>query len=179
MGLKIDKYTLLQQLYFLRLIQYLLQFSTYKNLTYIKFFQMLWRFRRTKQFIDSCSTSRVRRSKVSPLFLHHPIYGFFYSENFEILRNLCLLTLIIRGLVAIKTGIFRAKISSKRKSRRLKNGYGPCNEGCQTCWVSKRTTTHSTKRSRKKWDIVAPINCKTSNVIYHLGCKKGCKEFEE
>ena len=111
--------------------------------------------------------------------MHHPIYGFFYSENFEILRNLCLLTLIIRGLVAIKTGIFRAKISSKRKSRRLKNGYGPCNEGCQTCWVSKRTTTHSTKRSRKKWDIVAPINCKTSNVIYHLGCKKGCKEFEE
>ena len=87
--------------------------------------------------------------------------------------------MIIRGLVAIKTGIFRAKISSKRKSRRLKNGYGPYNEGCQTCWVSKRTTTHSTKRSRKKWDIVAPINCKTSNVIYHLGCKKGCKEFEE
>ena len=34
---------------------------------------MLCRFRRTKQFIDSCSTSRVRRSKVSPLFLHHPL----------------------------------------------------------------------------------------------------------
>ena len=73
LGLKIDKYTLLQQLYFLRLIQYLLQFSTYKNLTYIKFLQMLWRFRRTKQFIDSCSTSRVRRSKVSPLFFASPL----------------------------------------------------------------------------------------------------------
>ena len=71
LGLKIDKYTLLQQLYFLHLIQYLLQFSTYKNLTYIKFLQMLRRFCRTKQFIDSCSTSRVRRSNVSPLFLHH------------------------------------------------------------------------------------------------------------
>ena len=35
LGLKIDKYTLLQQLYFLPLIQYLLQFSTYKNLTYV------------------------------------------------------------------------------------------------------------------------------------------------
>ena len=25
----------------------------------------------------------------------------------------------------------------------------------------------------------APINCKTKNVIYHLGCKKGCVVFEE
>ena len=73
LGLKIDKYTLLQQLNFLRLIQYLLQFSTYKNLIYTRFLQMLWRFRRTKQFIVSCSTSRVRRSKVSPLFFASPL----------------------------------------------------------------------------------------------------------
>ena len=46
------------------------------------------------------------------IWLHLPqfstrrsLYGFsnhFYSKNFEILRNLCLLTLIIRGLIAIK-----------------------------------------------------------------------------
>ena len=85
LGLKIDKYTLLQQLYFLRLIQYLLQFSTYKNLTYIKFLQMLWRFRRTKQFIDSCSTSRVRRSKVSPLFFASPLT--FVIQVFQVLKE--------------------------------------------------------------------------------------------
>ena len=79
----------------------------------------------------------------------------------------------------LRDHLIRAKISSKRKSTRLKNGCGPCNEACQTCWVIKRTTTHSTKRTKKKWKINAPINCKTSNVIYHLGCKKGCKVFEE
>ena len=79
----------------------------------------------------------------------------------------------------LRDHLIRAKISSKRRSTRLRNGFGPCNEGCQTCWVSKRTTSHSTKRSGKKWQISAPINCKTTNVIYHLDCKKGCKEFEE
>ena len=75
--------------------------------------------------------------------------------------------------------LIRAKISSKRKSSRLKNGYSPCGEGCQTCWISKRTTSHSTKRTGKQWKISAPINCKTKNVIYHLGCTKGCVVFEE
>ena len=73
LGLKIEKYTRLQQLYFLRLIQYLLQFSTYKNLTHTKFLQMLWRFCRTKPFIHSYSTSRDRQSNASSLFFGTPL----------------------------------------------------------------------------------------------------------
>ena len=72
LGLKIDKYTYLQLLYFLHLIQYLLQFSTYKNLTYIKFLQMLRRFCRTKQFIYSCSTSRVKTVESESTFFASP-----------------------------------------------------------------------------------------------------------
>ena len=81
---------------------------------------------------------------------------------------------------SLREHLIRAKISSKkRKSSRYKNGYSPCNEGCQTCWISKRTTFHSTKRTGKKWKISAPINCKSKNVIYHLDCKKKCRVFEE
>ena len=79
----------------------------------------------------------------------------------------------------LRDHLIRAKISSKRKSSRYKNGYSPCNEGCQTCWISKRTSFHSTKRTGKKWKISAPINCKTKNVIYHLDCRKKCRVFEE
>ena len=79
----------------------------------------------------------------------------------------------------LREHLIRAKISSKRRSSRLKKGYSPCNEGCQTWWVSKRTQSHSTKRTGKKWNISAPITCKTKNVIYHLDCKKKCKVFEE
>ena len=35
---------------------------------------MLWRFRRTKRFIDSFSTSRDSWSNASPLFFNHPSY---------------------------------------------------------------------------------------------------------
>ena len=34
---------------------------------------MLWRFPRTKPVVDRCSTSRVIRSNVSPLFLGPPL----------------------------------------------------------------------------------------------------------
>ena len=71
--LKINKYTLVAMIIFLRLIQYLFQFATYKNLTHTKFLQILLRFHRTKPFIDSCSRSRVRRSNASALFFNHPL----------------------------------------------------------------------------------------------------------
>ena len=58
----------MQWSFFLRLLQYLLQFSTCKNLTYTKFLQMFWRICKTKPFIDSYSTSRDRQSKASPFF---------------------------------------------------------------------------------------------------------------
>ena len=42
---------------------------------------MLWRFLRTKRFIDSYSTSRDSWSNASPLFLNHPLIRFGSSEK--------------------------------------------------------------------------------------------------
>ena len=55
---------------------------------------MLWRFRRTKLFINSCSTSRVRRSNVSPLFYASPALRFFlkilvFLERFSATQLIC------------------------------------------------------------------------------------------
>ena len=76
----------------------------------------------------------------------------------------------------LKEILVRAKISTKRKSRRLKNGCRPCSKACQLCWHIQTTTTHECKRTGAKWTINAPINCETSNVIYKLSCKK-CGPF--
>ena len=72
----------------------------------------------------------------------------------------------------LKDHLVKAKISSKRKSTRLKNGYGPCKGGCRLCWLSTSTTTHTCQRSKQSWNITAPINCNTQNVIYKLTCRK-------
>ena len=72
----------------------------------------------------------------------------------------------------LRDHLIRAKISSKRRSRRLKNGYGACQQGCKLCWSSVKTTTHTCPRTKRSWDITAPINCQTQNVIYKLMCKK-------
>ena len=47
---------------------------------------MLWRFRRTKRFIDSYSTSRDSWSKASPLFFNHPLPA-VVTEGFDVEHN--------------------------------------------------------------------------------------------
>ena len=76
----------------------------------------------------------------------------------------------------LKEHLVRARVSSKRTSKRPKNDYKPCQEGCQLCWISETTSSHSCKRLKKTWRINKPINCKTSNVIYKLTCTK-CRDF--
>ena len=72
----------------------------------------------------------------------------------------------------LKDHLVKAKVSSKRKSTRIKNGYSACMGGCKLCWISKKASTHTCKRSKKTWNITSKINCQTSNVIYRLTCKK-------
>ena len=88
------------------------------------------------------------------------------------------------SMVAYKRGknlrdeLVRARVSNKRRSSRLKNGYSPCKQACKLCWISKSTTTHSCKRLKKTWKISAPIDCNTRNVIYKLSCNKaGCQKW--
>ena len=80
----------------------------------------------------------------------------------------------------LKDELIRARISTRKKSGRLKNGYSPCQEGCQCCWISKKATTHTNFMTKETWQITSPINCKTRNVVYKLGCdldKRECKLF--
>ena len=76
----------------------------------------------------------------------------------------------------LKDHLVRAKISSKRRSARLRNGYAPCKRPCKNCLFSTPTTTHTCYRTKKTWNITAPINCNTENVIYKITCKK-CPDF--
>ena len=78
----------------------------------------------------------------------------------------------------LKDELIRAKISTSKRSGRLKNGYKPCQEGCQCCWISKKATTHTNFRTRETWKINSPINCKTSNVIYKLGCDLDKRQYK-
>ena len=53
----------------------------------------------------------------------------------------------------------------------------PCQEGCQCCWISKQATTHTNFKTKETWPISSPINCKTRNVVYKLGCDLDKREF--
>ena len=68
--------------------------------------------------------------------------------------------------------LVRAKVSTTRKSSRKSNGYTLCKRLCKGCILSKRATKHSCPRTKKQWDIAAPITCQTTNVIYKLSCRK-------
>ena len=54
--------------------------------------------------------------------------------------------------------MFRAKISSRRGSNRIKNGYKPCNQGCQCCWHSVPATTHTCPKTGQTWTMDQPID---------------------
>ena len=72
--------------------------------------------------------------------------------------------------------LVKAKVYSKRRSERSKNGFGPCQRVCTLCKTNIKTSTHSCNRTGRRWDIKSPINCVTDNVIYKLLCRK-CPDF--
>ena len=72
--------------------------------------------------------------------------------------------------------LIRAKISTKRKSNRNKNGFYHCKRLCILCITSNPASVHTCYHTKQQWQIKAPINCVTSNVIYKLSCKR-CPSF--
>ena len=68
--------------------------------------------------------------------------------------------------------LVRAKVSTRRRTSRLKNGCKPCHRACKLCWFIDHSSTHKCKRTGKQWKINAPIDCQTKNVIYKITCKK-------
>ena len=78
----------------------------------------------------------------------------------------------------LRDHIIKAKVSSKRRSSRRKNGSKPCGQGCQSCWVLKTSKTHTNPRTKQSWPINPSINCNSTNCIYKGGCsKRGCEKW--
>ena len=78
----------------------------------------------------------------------------------------------------IKDLLIRAKLPPKRGPTRKINGFRNCGELCKMCTYTSRTTirTHTSKYTKKTYDINSPINCKTCGVIYKISCDK-CPNF--
>ena len=78
----------------------------------------------------------------------------------------------------LRDNLIKAKVSSKRKSSRRKNGCKPCGQACQSCWVLQTSKTHTNPRTKQSWPINSAINCNSTNCIYKGGCnKKGCEKW--
>ena len=74
--------------------------------------------------------------------------------------------------------LVRAKLPPKRGPRRVLNGFKSCGELCKMCIFSPHGTTkkHMCRYTGESYEINAPINCRTSGVIYRITCAK-CPEF--
>ena len=68
--------------------------------------------------------------------------------------------------------LIRAKVSTRRKSKRNRNGFTHCGRFCMVCRTSQPATSHQCHRTGEKWDIENPINCLTSGVIYLNSCRQ-------
>ena len=78
----------------------------------------------------------------------------------------------------------RAKISTKIKSQRVKNGYSRCGRGffkqCATCSLilENGIKTHKCQITKETYNTNNPVTCISKNVICRTTCKKAqCKDF--
>ena len=69
-------------------------------------------------------------------------------------------------------------VQSCQNVSRTLNGFKSCGEVCKLCAFSPNGVTkkHVCRYSGKTYEINAPINCKTSGVIYKITCNK-CPDF--
>ena len=51
-----------------------------------------------------------------------------------------------------------------------------CKRLCILCRTSEKSRIHTCHHTKQQWDIKAPINCQTTNVIYKLTCRR-CPDF--
>ena len=84
----------------------------------------------------------------------------------------------------LKDLLVRAKINSKRKSKRKTNGYIRCGRNmfnmCATCVLIPESgiKTHKCHKTNTIYKINPTVTCTTTNVIYRITCKKPkCQEF--
>ena len=74
--------------------------------------------------------------------------------------------------------LIHAKLPSKRGPPRRNNGFKNHDELCKMCAYSPKQiiTTHTSKHTKKTYEINSSINCKTSGVVYKISCNK-CTNF--
>ena len=79
----------------------------------------------------------------------------------------------------LKDELIRAKVTTKRSSDRIKNGYQNCSQNrrypCKLCIynnIQGPIKEHKCHQTGKSYTINSPVNCQTKNVIYRITCKK-------
>ena len=79
---------------------------------------------------------------------------------------------------SIKDHLIRARVSTKRHTKRRPIGFKPCGALCVMCALSPPATKHKCHKTGKEWKITSPMDCHTENIIYKISCKKDrCKDF--
>ena len=79
---------------------------------------------------------------------------------------------------SIKDHLIRARVSTKRRTKKRPNGFKPCGALCVMCALSPPATKHKCHKTGKEWKITSPMDCHTENIIYKISCKKDrCKDF--
>ena len=58
--------------------------------------------------------------------------------------------------------LVKAKVYSKRRSTRTKNGFSHCKRVCILCGLSEKTNIHKCNRTGQVWKIKSPINSVTA-----------------
>ena len=82
----------------------------------------------------------------------------------------------------LKDILVRAKVSNRRKSKRILHGYQRCGRGffnmCVTCSLIPKSgiKTHKCNKTQEIYPITTSLTCLSDNVVYKIACKK-CKDF--
>ena len=82
----------------------------------------------------------------------------------------------------IKDILVRAKINTRRKSKRKINGFFGCNrtwkEKCMTCVLIPKAgfKTHKCHKTKEIFNINSVVTCITRNVVYKISCRR-CPDF--
>ena len=69
-----------------------------------------------------------------------------------------------------------AKLPDGKRANRRKEGFRTCGNFCVVCTLGENATIHSDKRTGEEWKIHSELTCKSTDVVYKIGCRR-CSDF--